>query len=261
MSNATLGTWRNPPLAYVVAELVISPYYSMANAIPGLQDKLRDSAYVRTIEGQEIVVDSAKPSAQQIWRLMSPDQKHGVQLGTRSISLHATSYVHSSDFLTRWAEVLDAVELAKLGAFVERAGLRYIDLIVPSDNRLPAEYLEPRLQGVIPEGAVSTGSMWAAAFQFEGSTVNLRTAAPTPKGLLLPPEFNALPLHKPRVMLDAEKRLKEEKPIGFVDTDCLKSIQQVFNASELVGAYAEMQKLVSRTFRASLSSVAEKEWV
>lgn len=257
-----LGTWRNPPLAYVVAELVISPYYSMANAIPGLQDNLRKSAYARTIEGQEFVVDGAKPSAQPIWRMMSPDLKHGVQLGTRSISLHATSYLHSSDFLTRWAEVLDAVELAKLGAFVERAGLRYIDLIVPSDNRLPAEYLEPRLQGIIPEGAVSTGSMWAAAFQFEGGiTVNLRAAAPTPKGSLLPPEFNALPLHKPRVMIDAEKRLKDEEPIGFVDTDCLKSIQQVFNASELVSAYAEMQQLVSRTFRASLSSVAKKEWI
>jgi hypothetical protein len=58
--------------------------------------------------------------------------------------------------------------------------------------------------------------MWAAAFPFGGNTVNLRTAAPAPRGLLLPPDFNALPLHKPRVMLDAEVRLNDNGEIGFV---------------------------------------------
>jgi uncharacterized protein (TIGR04255 family) len=260
MNTATLGTWRNPPLAYVVAELVISPYYSMANAVPGLQDKLR-SAYPRTVEAQELVVDANKPSAQPLWQLLSANQKHGFQLGTRAISLHATSYLHASDFLSRWAEVLDAIDATKLGAFVERAGLRYIDLIVPSDERSPADYLEQRLQGVIPDGAVSTGAMWAAGFQFDGGVVNLRAAAPSSKELLLPPGLNALPLHKPKVMLDAEKRLMDKKPIGFIDADCLKDIQRVFDASELVGVFTEMQRLTSRTFKAVLSPIAKEEWI
>ena len=136
MTTTALGTWRRPPLVYVVAELVISPYYSMASKVPGLQDSLR-SAFPRTLEAKELVVDGAKPSAQPLWQLVSADQKHGVQLGTRAISLHATSYAQSSDFLSRWAEVLDAIQNANLGAFVERAGLRYIDLIVPSEGRSP----------------------------------------------------------------------------------------------------------------------------
>ena len=56
MTNTALGTWRRPPLAYVVAELVISPYYSMAAKVPGLQDRLR-SAFPRTIEANELVID------------------------------------------------------------------------------------------------------------------------------------------------------------------------------------------------------------
>ena len=260
MNATTLGTWRKPPLAYVVAELVISPYYSMASAVPGLQDRLR-VAYPRTMEAQRLVVDGNKPSTQPLWQLLSADQTHGVQLGTRAIALHATSYVHSSDFLSRWAEILDAVGAANLGAFVERVGLRYIDLIVPSEGFAPADYLEKRLQGVTPDGAVSTGSMWAAGFQFDGSMVNLRAAAPAPKGLLLPPDFNALPLQKPKVMVEAEESLANEKPIGFIDTDCLKEFARVFDASELVGTYSEMQKLTSRTFRAALSSLAQEEWI
>lgn len=260
MTTTALGTWRRPPLVYVVAELVISPYFSMATKVPGLQDRLRGS-FPRTLEAKELVVDGAKPAPQPLWRLMSVDQKHGVQLGTRSISLHATSYVQSSDFLSRWADVLDAIQDANLGAFVERAGLRYIDLIVPAEGRSPADYLASGLKGIEPEGARSTGSMWASAFQFDGSLVNLRTAAPAPQGLLLPPDFNALPLNKPAVMLEAEKLLNDEKTIGFVDTDCLKDIGTVFEAGELLGVYTEMQKLTSKTFKAALSDIATREWM
>ena len=260
MNATVLGTWRRPPLAYVVAELVISPYYSMAAKVPGLQDRLRGT-FPKTIEAQELVVDGAKPSAQPLWHLVSADQKHGIQLGTRSISLHATSYSNSSDLLAKWADVLDAIHEANLGAFVERAGLRYVDLIVPSGDRSPAEYLAQQLQGVTPAGARAAGSMWAAAFQFDGAIVNLRAGAPTPAGMLLPPNFNAMPLNKPQVMVEAEKRLKEEKAIGFVDTDCLRDVAQVFDAAKLVGIYTDMQMLTSRTFRAALSDVANKEWM
>jgi uncharacterized protein (TIGR04255 family) len=260
MTTTVLGTWRRPPLVYVVAELVISPYYSMASKVPGLQDSLR-SSFPRTLEANELIVDGVKSSAQPLWQLVSPDQKHGVHLSTRAISLHATSYAQSGDFLSRWAEVLDSIHNANLGAFVERAGLRYIDLIVPSEGRSPADYLAEGLKGIEPEGARSTGSMWAAAFQFDGSLVNLRVAAPTPQGLLLPPDFNALPLNKPAVMREAEERLKKEQAIGFVDTDCLKEIGQVFNAGELLGVYAGMQKLVSQTFKVAISDIAREEWV
>ena len=46
MNTTTLGTWRKPPLAYVVAELVISPYYSLAAKVPGLQDRQIGRAHV-----------------------------------------------------------------------------------------------------------------------------------------------------------------------------------------------------------------------
>lgn len=261
MTTTALGTWRKPPLVYVVAELVISPYYSLAGKIPGLQDRLR-SSFPRTLEAKEIVVvDGAKPTAQTLWQLMSADQRHGVQLATRAISLHATSYLHSGDFLGRWAEVLDAIQEADLGAFVERAGLRYVDLIVPGAGRTPSEYLAEGLTGVALEGARCTGSMWAAAFQFDGSVVNLRAGAPSPQGMLLPPDFNALPLGKPDVMLEAEGRLKSDAPIGFVDTDCVREIRKVFDAHDLPNTYKDMQKLTSKTFKRALSDLARKEWM
>lgn len=260
MTTTALGTWRRPPLVYVVAELVISPYYSLAGAVPRLQDRLR-SGFPRTFEANEIVVDGAKPSTHPLWQMMSADQRHGVQLGTRAISLHATSYLQSSDFLDRWAGVLDAIQEADLGAFVERAGLRYVDLIVPSVGNAPSDYLAEGLKGIVLEEARCTGSMWAAAFQFDGSMVNLRAGAPSPQGMLLPPDFNALALAKPAVMLEAEALLKAESPIGFVDTDCIREIGRVFDAHELLERYKAMQRLTSSTFKAALSDMAKREWM
>jgi uncharacterized protein (TIGR04255 family) len=257
MTTTALGTWRQPPLAYVVAELVISPYYSLAGKVPALQDRLR-SSFPRTLEAKELVVDG---SSQPLWQLMSADQGLGVQLGTRTIALHATSYLQSSDFLSRWVEVLDAIQATELGPFVERAGLRYIDLIVPSGGKTPGDYLVDGLKGIVPEGAHCTGSMWAAAFQFDGGLVNLRASAPSPQGMLLPPDFNALPLTKPAIMLEAEVRLKASQPIGFVDTDCLREIGRVFEANELLDHYSAMQKLSSKTFRSALSAAACEEWM
>jgi len=261
MTTTALGTWRQPPLVYVVAELVISPYYSLAGKVPGLQDRLR-SSFPRTLEAKEIaIVEGAKPSAQTLWQFMSGDQRHAVQFGIRAISLHATGYLHSSDFLGRWAEVLNTIQQAELGAYVERAGLRYVDLIVPSDGNAPGDYLVNSLQGIVPEGAQCTGSMWAAAFQFDSSIVNLRAGAPSPQGMLLPPDFNALPLAKPAVMMQAEARLKANQSIGFVDTDCIREVGQVFEADALLAHYKSMQKLTSATFKAAMSPLAQKEWM
>lgn len=260
MTTTALGTWRNPPLAYVVAELIISPYYSMSGAIPRLQDALR-STYPRTVEGQELVIDgAASPSTQPLWQLMSEDQGRAVQFGTRALSLHATLYVDSRDFLARWAEVLEAVTEAKLQPYVERAGLRYVDLVVPTEGRHPNVYLASGLQGVAPPEAVARGAIWASTFTFDGCQVSARIGAPSPEGILLPPNFNAVQLRKPAVMVEAEKRLAAKEQIGFIDTDCQAQVQRVFVAGEILKLYSMMQQRTSKTFRSLLSETAIKEW-
>jgi uncharacterized protein (TIGR04255 family) len=266
MSTSTLGTWSNPPLAYVVAELVISPYYSLGAKLPALQDALRE-AYPRTIEAQELVIDESAaspvpPQPQPLWRLISADQGQGVQFGTRAISLHATQYVDSKDFFRRWAMVLGAVADAKLGAFVERAGLRVVDLIVPSTAHTTRDYLVDGLRGItLNEGIQARSAMWVGMFNpSDEVVVNVRIGAPAPEGMLLPPTLNALPLQKPKVMQDAEAALRTGKSVGFIDTDCLRNVQRVFDAPYLVEAFGAVQKVASNTFKALISDMARKEW-
>lgn len=254
-----LGTWRNAPLVYVVAELTISPHYSVGAKMATLQDLLRQS-FPRTLESPEIVVEAGVPKQQPRWQLISSESTHGVLVGSSKLALHATTYTESSDFLARWTEVLEAIEQSELGAFVERAGLRYVDVILPSEGKSPEQYIALGLQGISPEGAVSAGSIWASAFRFERCFVNLRVGAPSPHSLLLPTDLGTMPLNKPAIMLEAENRRAMGKPVGFIDTDCIWDIGAVLKAADLTSVYAQMHQYTSGTFRASLSDLALGEW-
>jgi len=261
MTDATLGTWRRPPLAYVVAELVISPHYSIGNAMPAIQDALRVD-YPRTIEATEIAIDSnAMPTPSPAWRLLATDQTRGVQVGSRAISLHATVYSNSADFKEHWKQVLKAVDRANLGAFIERAGLRYIDLVIPSEGSSAQDFLASALQGVAPpEGADVRHRMWVSSHMVENVTVQIRTAAPSPAGTLWPPNFNALPLKKPAVLAAAENALKEGRRIGFIDTDCQAEVQAIFDPAGVAAIYTALHRKMSETFGTLISDLARGEW-
>ncbi|MFM0284156.1 TIGR04255 family protein [Paraburkholderia sediminicola] len=261
MTTATLGTWRKPPLAYVVAELVISPHYSIGSAIPAIQDALRRE-YPRTVEAMEIHVEAtAAPTPSPAWRLLSADQTRGVQIGAKSISLHATSYTDSETFMALWSHVLNALGSADLQPFVERAGIRYVDLIVPSEGRSPREYLAPPLQGMpTPPEADMQHCMWISSYQIEGVTVQTRTATPTPAGAVWPPNLNALPLQKPAVLLAAEEAIQSGQRIGFIDTDCQAEVQTIFDPADLASVYSKLHEKMSKTFDTLISDLAKEEW-
>ncbi len=264
--STSLGTWRNPPLAYVVAELGISPHYTLGTSIPALQDALR-AAYPRTLEGFQLTIEGPKapmaPMApQQVWQLLSAEQGHGAYVSTRSISFHATSYVDFPDFMSRWQQVLEALEAAKISLYVERAGLRYIDLIIPSGTHDCSEYLATGLKGIgAPAGSTVADRLWASSFRFDGANVSARVGAPSPPGVILPPNFNAMPLQKPAVMIAAEKRVETKQPIGFIDTDCSQDVAKPFDMKPILDLFSSLHDKVSSTFKAVISPVATKEWV
>jgi uncharacterized protein (TIGR04255 family) len=262
MSSEPLGTWRRPPLAYVVAEVVISPHYSLRAVIPQLQDVLRED-YPRTIESTELVFDpSSPPATQPVWRLLSADQFRGVHIGSRTISFHATAYTDSADFLLRWGKVLSAVETAKLGAFVEHAGMRYVDLVVPSQGHAPRDYLIESLRGVAPpSGGTVQSSMWGSSIRVDDFVVQARTAAPALLGTPLIPIQNALPLEKPSILIEAEKLIDANESVGFIDTDCAREVKKVFNADETLTLSFHLHERVSTLFKSLLSDLARAEWI
>jgi uncharacterized protein (TIGR04255 family) len=270
--GSPLGSWRNPPLVYVAAELSIAPHYGLGNKIANLQGALRPS-YPRTIESTQIplsaafsaatglVAPNSAPTSQPVWQLFSPENTHGVNVNYRAIGLHATAYSDSIDFLGRWQQVLAAIADADLDIFVERAGLRYVDLIVPNDTRSPENYLVSNMIGpALPNDSKVQHKVWATAYVVDGITVQAHTAAPAPPGLLLPPTLNAMPLNMPPVLAEAQSRVASGKSIGWIDTDAAREVKSAFNVDSIGSDYRQLHGLVSSVFRSFMSEVAKEEW-
>jgi uncharacterized protein (TIGR04255 family) len=262
MSDIHQGTYRNPPLAYVVAEMVISPYYSLAAAMPAIQEQLR-AAYPRTLEGTEVTIDPASPpNAQKIWQLISPDELRGVSIGSRSVALHSTRYIDSGEFLTAWDEVLAVIDRVLDNVFVERVGLRYIDFIVPSEGRSPLDYVTESVRGIqFPMAGNLESNFWSGTYGSQGSQINARIAAPAPAGMVFPPNFNALPLQKPKIWQQADAHVNTKRKIGFIDTDALQQVNKVFLAATISKLFRELKSQISSTFRVLMSETAKEEWI
>ena len=261
MAAKALGTWENPPLAYVVAELIIAKNPTLEREIPAIQETLRD-AYPRPEEVDERTIGpTGALEVQKGWQSLAADSMRGIRLSSRTVSLHATSYVDFADFLQRWQTVLEAVESAGVKIFVERAGLRYVDLIVPGADRKCQDYVAGGLRGMkAPQGSVVDNNLWATSFTLGECSMNARIGAPAPQHVVLPPNFRALPLEKPEIMFKAEHHIREGKPIGFVDTDCVCRVAKWFSAAEAVILYRTLHDNVSLTFKSVLSELAEEEW-
>lgn len=266
MSSTHMGKWRNPPLAYVVAEVAISPHYQIAEFVPAMQAALR-AKFPRTIEGMEVGIQTSVPGVptpqpEPIWRLLAADSSRGMHISRRALSFHATSYVDFPEFLQWLTLVFHAIGASGLNPFVERIGLRYIDYILPVEGRQPLDYVTPSLHGISPPGAdpVET-AIWFGVFGIGDCKVNLRVAAPTPPGEVLPPNLSALPLIKAATMQDAEERAQKKEPFGLIDTDCFRIISAPFEPLELQAAFDRMHDHVSETFKSVMSDLAKEEWV
>lgn len=273
-TSQALGRWDKPPLAYVVAELAIAPHYGLAAKIAALQDALR-SVYPRTIEAAELLFPAAAllapgispppgipASPQPLWQLFTTKQTRGILINYRAIALHATTYEDSTEFQRCWSEVLTAIERAQLEPFVERAGLRYLDVIVPTPSRQPVDYLAQSLRGIDPpDGAQLQARVWGLNYTLDDIAVQIRTATPAPLNSLLPPTLNALPLLLPRVMIEAQARVTAQQPIGWIDSDASRAVQRPFNAADIADLYKSLHQTISTTFKALLSDHAKQEWI
>ena len=263
MTADTLGTWKNPPLAYVVAEIQISPHYSIENSIPIIQDLLR-SEYPRTIEGTEVLPQPffLQTGQQKVWQLIGADQSRGVYISTRAISLHATAYQNSRDFRDRWTKVLEKIAESNLAPFIERAGLRYIDLIVPAPNYSTQDYLAAKLQGLQtpPENTVKH-RLFSLGIEDNGVTIQINTASPAPKGGVWPSTLQILQLRKPLVLERAEKAQRDGQSIGFIDVDCSVQVKELLDIIKLKKLYELLHVKMSATFGVLISELAKKEWM
>lgn len=264
MTISRMGSWRNPPLAYVVAEVKFSPYLTLGQHAPDFQAGIRKQfprtreAFVARFE----LGSHTTPDPERAWRFFTEDQRLGIDLSKRNLSLHATEYEHFESFLQPLRLMLSVAEKTIPDLFVEQLGLRYIDYVLPVEGESAFDYVSESLRGVRPPGASEPDECyWIGHFRFERGGVNLRVIPRLPAGAFMPPAFGALELASAKPQVEAQERALRHEVVGCIDTDRILPVEKKLETDEVLEAFKLMHADVSAVFRSALSEKAKKAWM
>jgi uncharacterized protein (TIGR04255 family) len=263
-TTSRMGSWRNPPLAYVVAEVRFSPYLTIERHVPDFQADIRKQ-FPRTLEANilRFALAGGQPGAVQdkAWRFFTESQRIGIDLSARGIALHATEYKNFEVFRETVTLMLEATEKAIPDLLVEQLGLRYIDYILPAKDETGSDYLVESLRGVQPPSApVADQAYYIAHFPFQNGGVNIRVMPRLPSGTHLPPNFGPIEIAPGETMIEAQRRAQNQEIIGCIDTDRMMPIGKKLVANQLTEAFSSMHTDISTFFNAAISEKARKAW-
>ena len=149
------GRLHHAPVVYVLCQIRFSPVEKMADYVPAIQETLRTEYPV--FDREQLGGVTLGPSAQPVfvqnemrWRFETRDRQTGFMLSTQQLITHTTSYVDSDDFRRRIVRGFQTVhEVAKLG-FIQRVGLRYVDLVIPNEGEQIEDYVDSSVVGFRP---------------------------------------------------------------------------------------------------------------
>ena len=159
--NVPLG---KKPLILVLCQVQFSPVRKMVDYIPAIQEEFRRHGYPieRTGKAQHITITSKglQTTEQDQWEYRTRDETRSILVTQDSIVLQTTSYEQFETFAEQLLKAIDTVfkksEHNEFGV-VERIGLRYVDMVIPSGEKDYRFYVQSGLHG-IPDDVFQSAS-------------------------------------------------------------------------------------------------------
>jgi uncharacterized protein (TIGR04255 family) len=148
------GQLPNAPLFFVLASMRFGPWLSLPEALPQIQDELRDRFpdYADFTMEHGVTLPPAEPGApeqqqslgrRQIYALMAADRGEGCHLAVDQVIVYAREYTGFDRFGEAFELVAGAVERHARHFDVSAMGIRYLDRIAPLEGETLEQYLRP----------------------------------------------------------------------------------------------------------------------
>jgi len=264
--KASLGQMANAPLALVLAQVRFSPYLTIGNLVPAIQEALRKNyPSFRHDQVQSIEIgptaSPATTTTEHIWSFTNLENQEGFLIQQNSLVFLATHYKTFHDFSGRHATLLQAFEKIVPDLLVERLGLRFIDVIVPKQGEMPEDYVASGLRGCEIDSISPSNfrSQYQARWMRHDGALLFRFATGiTPP--FWPQDLRTVQLANPEVIARAHTAHTANLRIGRMDFDRTTAYRGPFVAPELLSQFSNMHSDLSRTFKGAMSSHAEAQW-
>jgi len=254
------------PVFYTLVQFKFNQIAQMGEYVSGIQDTLRKTGYPDFKEENMMAInirkpDSPEPQIQQTkhtrWSFSDNDGLEGFLLFQDSLVFHTTNYQTFEDFAGKAIKGLSLIHKIIDLAYIDRIGIRYLDSIVPTDDKTLEDCLSPALIGLsssINGDAKLNHSFTETSMQVDNGTLISR-AIVTGSGLAIPPDLVPLSLNLPeRVTAITGKN-------AVLDTDYfIAQRTQDIDPEKLMQQLDSAHKIASNAFKASVTTEALEAW-
>ncbi len=262
---SALGQLPNAPLIYVLAQVVFTRVPKMGSHWEDFHQAIFDrypnavTEQVRQIQLQD--GDDAMASNLVRWSMFDQEKREGVILASESLILHTTSYTTSENFISRLEFVLTKLaDILPENVEVNRLGLRYVDLLLPSEGLPVDEQVSGKL------GSISLDEAGCDFLKLEEVT---RYRTPENGDLvirhrqsvdadILPGDL--FPTHLVQAPLLERKKPEEGVTAGLIDYDHYVHLESEFNPSVIIAKFKAMHTTSSNAFKMTTTPEARQLW-
>lgn len=263
----SLGAWTNAPLAYVLAEVRTEQVSDLSEYKAKLSAAFRSEYPIqRTLHSAKFVATSTglqhvEPDQESAWEFATPDNHTAIIIRPHGLVLHATKYNDSVEFLRRLYSAVDVVTKEIPAIYVNRLGLRYVDFIIPHIGEQPEDYIDRRLNPVVPivETTGTPRAMSLAVYPVTNGALTLRyiRGRGQPE---LPPDLATFALEKSPLM--KKEGLAPDQPTAILDTDRVREFgkREPLDSAMIRREFTSMRGDISNAFRSLITEHARKMW-
>jgi uncharacterized protein (TIGR04255 family) len=233
----------------------------MGDYFPKIQDRLRLKGYpvVKNAVIQEVLLTSAGgASAKHVrWQVQDKSGTQSIVVTENFVAFQTTAYSVFEGFVPQLALAVDTLAEEVQGLYLQRIGLRYVDLVRPASGETWREYVRPELHG-----------LRSAAFVEDSQAQLHQSTAQTPHGTMIVRlyqnrEGQALPpdLTEDGLKVRVEPALAPNELVTLLDLDHF-SVRQVDYERGFVESQAwDLHDDLDRVFRESVvTNHALKVW-
>ena len=261
---ASLGQLPNAPLIYVLAQIVFTRVPKMGSYWEDFHQAIFDrypqalTERIRQIQLQD--EDEASTSDSIRWNMLDREKREGIILAPESLIFHATSYTTSDDFFDRLEFVLTKLAgILPRNIEVNRLGLRYVDLLLPSEDLPVDEQVSGKL------GSISLDDVGCAFQKLEEVT---RYTTPEKGDLVIRHRqslgSDILPGDLFPTNLKNAPLLEKEKPenatVGLIDFDHYVHLESEFKPGVIIDKFKTMHTISSKAFKITTTPKARQLW-
>jgi uncharacterized protein (TIGR04255 family) len=263
----TQQVWSNPPLYYSLAQLVFNEIPNLDQHISEIADYLRlskftdyqpieiDSVQFSIEQGSEAKIQTVK---QKQWNFFNKEKKSVFSLSTNTLVFATTEYKERNDFVEKVLKGIEAINLTGKLDFIDRIGVRHIDLVIPSANKNACEYISLGLHGISTENSLKRVSQTT-----EGVYTNdlcwvicRNTLREFPAGLINPESFMGLI----QLNVNSKFNLPSNQEIACIDIDSFIQHRIDFDLQSIKDNLVNLRAFMEPILKSSITELALGEW-